>query len=399
MTTKKGRRLKFAYFTLEGLGSFAVAFYFYYIFFFMQHQFGFTSKDNLAFAALNGLVYIFFSWQAGRFAQRCGYFNALKLGFSVMIFALAVGSLLNSVPAIVMDTVLLTIGMCFLWPPIEALVSEGEDATGLPRMVGTYNVVWAGTNALALFGGGTLVEKFGFKILFLLPLAILTVELVMIFWLEKQANDVASAAASRPVVTLPPDPHRPSPAKTKAFLRMAWLANPFAYVAINTFIPMLPTLATHFHLSPMFAGFACSLWCFVRLGTFIVLWLWTDWHYRFHWLVTAFATLIVSFAAILIVPNLVAVLVAQIFFGIAIGLIYYSSLFYSMDASKAKGEHGGIHEAAIGVGNFVGPAVGAASLQFLPQYTSAAALAVSGLLAVGLCGLVWLRRHPAKQVI
>jgi predicted MFS family arabinose efflux permease len=388
MITKKGRRLKFAYFTLEGLGSFAVAFYFYYIFFFMRDQFGFTSKDNLAFAALNGLVYIFFSWQAGRFAQRCGYFNALKLGFSVMIFALAVGSLLNSVPAIVMDTVLLTIGMCFLWPPIEALVSEGEDATGLPRMVGTYNVVWAATNALALFGGGTLVEKFGFKTLFLLPLVILIAELVAVFWLEKQADDVASAAASRPVVTLPPDPHRPSPAKTKAFLTMAWLANPFAYIAINTFIPMLPTLAAHFHLSPMFAGFACSLWCFVRLGTFIVLWLWTDWHYRFRWLVTAFATLIVSFAAILIVPNLVAVLVAQIFFGAAIGLIYYSSLFYSMDAGKNKGEHGGIHEAAIGVGNFVGPALCAASLQWVPQYANSGAIAVSGLLMFGFGALL-----------
>jgi predicted MFS family arabinose efflux permease len=387
MITKKGRRLKFAYFALEGLGSFASAFYFYYLYFFMRDQFGFTGKDNLAFAALNGLIYVFFSWQAGRFAQRRGYFNALKLGFSVMIFALAVGSLLHSIAAIVMDTVLLSTGMCFLWPTIEALVSEGEDATGLPRMVGTYNVVWAATNALALFVGGTLVEKFGFKTLFLLPLVILTAELVAVLWLEKHANDVASAISSQPVVALPPDPHRPSSAKTKAFLSMAWLANPFAYIAINTFIPMLPTLAAHFHFSPMFAGFACSLWCFVRLGTFIVLWHWTDWHYRFRWLVTAFATLIVSFAAILIVPNLAVLLVAQIFFGAAIGLIYYSSLFYSMDASEAKGEHGGIHEAAIGVGNFVGPGLGAASLQFLPHANSGA-IAVSGLLMLGFGALL-----------
>ena len=73
-------------------------------------------------------------------------------------------------------------------------------------------------------------------------------------------------------------------------------------------------------------------------------------------------------------------MLAQIFFGVAIGLIYYSSLFYSMDASEAKGEHGGIHEAAIGVGNCIGPAVGAASLQFLPQYANSGAIAVSALL-------------------
>ena len=388
MITKKGRRLKFAYFTLEGLGSFASAFYFYYLYFLMQHEFGFSGKDNLAFAALNGLVYVFFSWQAGRFAQRRGYFNALKLGFSVMIFALAIGAMLHTVLAIVMDTVLLSAGLCFLWPTIEALVSEGEDAKGLPRMVGTYNVGWAATNALALFVGGTLVEKFGFKTLFLLPLVIFVAELAAVLWLEKHANDVASAAAGQPVVKPPPDPHRPSPAKTKAFLRMAWLANPFAYIAINTFIPMLPTLAAHFHFSPMFAGFACSLWCFVRLGTFIVLWHWTDWHYRFRWLVMAFATLIVSFAAILIVPHLAVLLLAQIFFGVAIGLIYYSSLFYSMDAGEAKGEHGGIHEAAIGVGNFIGPALGAAALQWVPQYANSGAIAVSGLLLLGFGALL-----------
>ena len=172
---------------------------------------------------------------------------------------------------------------------------------------------------------------------------------------------------------------------------MAWVANPFAYLAINTFIPLLPTLAAHFNLSPMFAGFACSLWGFVRLGTFIALWAWTDWHYRFRWLVTAFATLIVSFATILIVPSLAVLLLAQIFFGAAIGLIYYSSLFYSMDASEAKGEHGGIHEAAIGVGNCIGPAVGAASLQWLPQYANGGAIAVSALLLCGLGALagIW----------
>ncbi len=385
MITKKRRRLKLAYFTLGGLGSFTTSFYSYYLYFFLQKRFGFDSKHNLALAGALGFIYVFAAWQGGRFGQRCGYFNSLKLGFSLMILALAVGSQLNSAVGLMLATAMFTIGMCFLWPTIEALVSEGEDATGLPRMVGTYNVVWAATNALALFGGGLLVEKFGFKTIFFLPLAILIVELAAVLWLEKHAS---AAAASRPVVALPPDPHRPSPAKTKAFLRMAWLANPFAYIAINTLIPLLPTVAAHFHLSPMFAGFTCSLWCFVRLGIFIVLWHWTDWHYRFRWLVMAFATLIVSFAAILIVPNLAVLLLAQIFFGAAIGLIYYSSLFYSMDASEAKGEHGGIHEAAIGIGNCVGPAVGAASLQWVPQFANSGAIAVSLLLLCGFGALL-----------
>ena len=145
----------------------------------------------------------------------------------------------------------------------------------------------------------------------------------------------------------------------------------------------MPGIAAQFHLSPMLAGFACSLWGFARLGTFLALWFWTGWHYRFRWLVTALACSLFRSRRFSPCRTSRWCSRAQIFFGVAIGLIYYSSLFYSMDASETKGEHGGIHEAAIGVGNFVGPGVGAASLQFLPQYANSGALAVSALLLAG----------------
>lgn len=386
MITKGGRELTNACFVLEGLSSFSTAFNSYYLYFYMRDQFDFGNKENLAFAALNGLVYTISAWQGGRFAQRRGYFTALKIGFTLMILALMVASQSRFAAGVIAATGLFNVGMCFLWPTLEAMVSEGGDAVSLPRAVGTYNLVWASTNALALFLGGTLVETFGFKTIFYLPLALCVGQLATTLWLEKRVNDPTAKNAPAPV--LPPDPHRPSLTKTRAFLRMAWLANPVAYIAIYTFIPELPGVAAKFHLTPMFAGFACSLWCFVRFGTFLTLWLWTGWHYRFRWLVTAFALLIVSFVSILTVPSLVVLIIAQLFFGGAIGLIYYSSLFYSMDAGDTKGEHGGIHEAAIGLGNCIGPATGAVTLQFLPGLPHGSALAVSLLLLCGFGGLL-----------
>ena len=186
-------------------------------------------------------------------------------------------------------------------------------------------------------------------------------------------------------------------AKAKLFLRMAWLANPFAYVSLNTLIALTPGVAKRLGLSTMLAGFCCSVWCFARLGAFIALWFWGGWHYRFRWLLAAYVALVAAFAAMLMVPNLVVLLVAQVGFGSALGLIYYSSLFYSMDLSETKGEHGGIHEAAIGLGNFAGPAVGAVSLQFLPQYANSSAVAVSGLLILGLGGLLGIWRLGKAQ--
>jgi predicted MFS family arabinose efflux permease len=259
---------------------------------------------------------------------------------------------------------------------------------GVPRAVGIYNIVWAATNALGFFIGGTLVEKFGFKSIFYLPLAMVLAQIALVFWLQNQADETARASAGKQITAPPPDPNRPSPARARTFLKMAWLANPFAYIAINTLIAVTPGLAAKFQISPMFAGFVWSLWCFARLGAFVVLWRWTDWHYRFRWLAAAYSVLILSFATILLSPNLIVLIVAQIFFGGAIGLIYYSSLFYSMDGGPAKSEHGGIHEAAIGLGNCVGPAIGAAALEFLPQYANSGAIAVSMLLLGGFGGLV-----------
>ena len=379
-------------FTIEGLNSFGTVLYFTYIYFLLHDQFGFTDKANLAVAALLGFCYALSSWQAGKLAQRWGYFNALKLGFAIMAAGLLAGAQLNFAAGKIAAAVVVTLGICFIWPVLEALISEGETPDRVPHAVGIYNITWAATNAGALFIGGTLIEKFGYQSIFYIPVVIIAGQIALTFWLEK----LPVPAAVEKTSALPHDANRPAPALAKMFQRLAWLANPFAYIAINTLIAVLPGVAAKFHLTPMFAGFACSLWCFVRLAAFVALWRWPGWHYRFRWLVTAFAALVLSFAAILIVPNLAVVLVAQIFFGVAIGLTYYSSLFYSMDASDAKSEHGGIHEAAIGAGNFLGPAVGAVSLQCVPGAANAGAWAVSGLLLVGLGGLLWLRKRPAK---
>jgi predicted MFS family arabinose efflux permease len=374
--------------TIEGLNSFGTVLYFTYLYFLLHAKFGFTNKSNLAVAALLGLCYALVSWQAGRLAQRWGYFTALKSGFGIMAGALLVGAQLGSAAGEIISAAAVTLGMCFTWPVLEALISENETPGRVPHAVGIYNITWAATNAAALFIGGTLVETLGYRSIFYIPAVILAGQILLTLRLEKLPPP---AALEKPSAGLR-DPDRPAPASAKNFQQLAWLANPFAYIAINTLIAELPGIAAKFHLTPMFAGFACSLWGFARLGAFMLLWRWPGWHYRFCWLVTAFSLLALAFAAILIVPNLAVVLAAQIFFGLAIGLIYYSSLFYSLDASDTKSEHGGIHEAAIGAGNCLGPAAGAVSLQFLPHAANAGAWAVSGLLLAGLGGLLWLRK-------
>jgi len=387
------RQLKTGYFLVTGLNSFAVTLYLFYFYFFTQTRFGFGNKANLLLAASSGLIYAFGAWWGGRFAQRAGYFAALKVGFIVMCGAMLAGAGATSAAAHVGLLWLATVGICFTWPALEALASDGESPTGLQRAVGIYNVVWAATAALGYFLGGALFDRFGLTTMFYVPAVCAIVQLAIVLRLERVARTVTPSPTSGEVGgVIVPEPHRPSAARAKSFLRMAWLANPFAYIATNTLIAVMPGLAQRLELSTTLAGFCGSVWCFARLAAFYGLWRWTGWHYRFRWLLAAYLALMAMFAAILSAPNVAVLVLAQFILGGALGLLYYSSLFYSMDAGDAKGEHGGIHEAAIGLGNFAGPAVRAASPPFFPHHTSNGVIAVSVLLLGGLFGLVAIGR-------
>src|SRR5438552_3939961 len=105
-------RVKAGVFVLEGLNSLSVTLYLYYIFFFTQTRFGFTSQRNLVLAATVGFVYIFASVCGGRFGQRHGYFAALRVGFPVMAGALLVGLWVENVAAHLILFWVYTAGTC-----------------------------------------------------------------------------------------------------------------------------------------------------------------------------------------------------------------------------------------------------------------------------------------------
>jgi MFS family permease len=298
-----------------------------------------------------------------------------------------------------------TIMLLFTWPALEALVSENETQAGVQHNVGVYNCTWASAGAVAYFVGGKLYDCLGHAAVFWVPAGIFAVQFAIAVWLGRQRVEGRSSFAKATEDTgsrvegeqiaeprLPEEKAWHQPVPPKRFLQMAWLSNPFAYVGINTVIAVMPGVGSKLGLSPTQVGLFCSVWWFARLGTFALLWQWRGWHYRFRWLLAAFVMLVGSFLLLLLAADIWLLVLAQVFFGFAVGLIYYSSLFYSMDVGgETQGEHGGLHEAAIGAGVFAGPAVGAAALQFSPMHSSNGVFAVGVLLLCGLCGLAGLR--------
>jgi MFS family permease len=391
------RTNKIGYFVLEALNSLSTTYYFYYLYFFTEQKFGFGKLQNLGLAALLGFLYMFAAVYGGRFGQRRGYFNALKVGCLLMALAIGSGAFASSALVHVLLAMVANVAMCFTWPTLEALVSEGESPKSLQRKLGIYNLVWGGFGAVAYFTGGTLVEKTNYLGMFYVPAAILLVQLALTLWLERRARVDPGVRMDTTADELPHDERERSPVSPQTFLKMAWLANPFGYLAINTVVAVMPAVAAKLALDASQTGIFCSLWFFVRTAAFALLWAWTGWHYRFRWLASAFVGIVVSFGVILSAVNLPLLLVAQVVFGLSLGLVYYSSLYYSMDVGETKGEHGGFHEAAIGAGCFGGPAMGAAALYLFPNSPDSSTWAVVALLCCGFIGLLWLRFSRASK--
>ncbi len=382
---------KILFYLIELIHCYAFVYYSNFLFFYLQRTFGFGEVKNLLTAALGGLVYIVAAWQGGKWVERYGCIRMLYMGSCGVILSLALGMVCTTPTAQVMVFCLWIVGISFIWPALETLISEKAGAS-LSKMVGIYNVIWAAGGAVGYFTGGILIEKLGMASLFWLPLGLTVVELAMLpcaaRWLKKE-ND--RQCHEEPLAS----PF--CPADAKRFLRMAWLANPCSYVAINTVVPLIPSIAGKLALSTGMAGIVCSLWMFARLAAFAAFWRWTGWHYRFRWLAGSFLLMIVCFLGFLIAQSIGLLLVAQVGFGLSIGLIYYSSLYYSMNVTENQGSNAGLHEAMIGAGMFIGPAFGAATLYLVPAAIGIGAWSVGGLLCAGFSGLLFVRYYRTKS--
>lgn len=391
------------YFALTAANTLASSYYLNYLFFLLQERFGFGNRENLLVSALYGFIYIFSAWQCGRFAQRRGYATSVQLGFGLLAICMLASGWLDAAGVRTATGHLIVLSvysvvLLLTWPALEAVTTAHAPASRLPHLVGVYNCTWSSAAALAYFTGGAMYERLGPIAVFWMPAALFAGQFIVARWLSARTAAVDLPVALPQAAVAHPEPaafEQSVPPRT--FLTLAWVASPFSYVAIYTILPVMPGLAVRLGLSPTETGIVCSIWMFARLGTFVGLWGWKGWHYRFRWLIAAQALLVASFAAILLAPTLAILVAAQVAFGLAIGLIYYSSLFYSMDVGDTAAEHGGIHEAVIGLGSFAGPAVGAAALRLAPEQPNAGVMAVTGLLTAGLGVLVTIWRRAKKS--
>jgi hypothetical protein len=355
--------------------------------FFMKDRFGWGMRQNFVLAAAQGMAYVPAALLAGRITGLLGRGGALRIAY-FLLTALAVAAWklaggLGSAGAVAGVVVLYTFVIGTTWPVLESLVAGGEPS-GMALRLSTYNVVWPAAGALAIAIEGTLIKHWG-QAIFLVPAALHGLALLLVV-ANFRKKTLASHDASLPHAEPEPELVR---VRTLA-LWMSRTALPATYTVIYGLMPLMPFLGVMKNLGTSTQTVVASVWLFSRFAAFVVLAMGTWWHTRPRLLLWAALAMLVAFFGMTLPPTLgrspgidLGCMIAwQAVLGAALGMIYSASLYFGMALSKGSTEHGGYHEALIGLGWVLGPGAGAMAERIKPGEMWVGIAAVGAVIAL-----------------
>ena len=411
------------YYVVEGLSSHAVAFMLASIYFYTTRQFGWGSTQNFLLAAVLGVIYVAGALTAHPVATRLGRRGTLVLSYAVMSAGAVLALLLPSPLALVAILLVYSGVSAITWPALESLVSGGAEPGELARRLGVYNCVWSGAGAVTVAGAGA-VLKYWPSGIFIQP-AVVHAAMALLLWVALRRSEPGNVPEARATAAEPAEPEVVIPravvvpreghdAAEPELLRvrtlalwMSRLALPATFVVISSLLAAMPTLPLIRRLDPTAGTVLASVWMASRWVAFLVLGVTTWWHTRPRALLLASILLLMAFVAVTFQPEwlpgspAVATLpwvawlaLWQVALGLALGLIYSASLYFGMVLSEGSTEHGGYHEALIGLGTVVGPGAGALAERLGHGSSAWGVAAVAAVIAASVlaCGCVAARR-------
>jgi MFS family permease len=339
------------------------------IFFYTQQRFGWTLRSNFLLAAAQGATYVCGAMSAGRLSTRWPARTALARLYVAMCL---VGCLGAAFPRSWVLATLLPIyaGLgAMTWPILESLVSTGLESHALSRRIAVYNLVWSGSGAMVIALNGSVIEHFP-RGVFAIP-AVLHASCITILVLASRRAIPAQIESAEPKDPIAPPDVEPELLRLRtSALWLSRVALPATYVLIYSLMALMPSLPVFHSLDAAHQTLAGSTWMAARLVAFIILGLASWWHTRPRILVLAAAIMLLGFLGVVIRPSdllgpaaqsadLLSMILWQIPLGLALGMIYAASLYFGMVLSEGSTEHGGYHEALIGLGSILGPGAGA----------------------------------------
>jgi hypothetical protein len=384
--TRKPTLRLFDYYLIEGMSSFAATIFLLGIYFWARARYNFSNTENLALGALQGLGHMVSSRLCGRLGDRWGYNRLLVLGISLIALISLTGWIPEArwLPFVVIT--LYSSAIAITWPALEGGAMHLPGSINMPQRLGIYNLVWSFAGAIGFALSGFIFE-WKVDAIFWIPGLVHVAQLVWI--LTQRGRHVIDGSAA---MDFPHVGDHQSPEVKKQLTSMAWLSNSLGYFLIGGFAALTPHLGERLGLSPFWTIWLGASLLAARAIGFIVLYAWNGWHYQRSWSHYALWSAPIYLALIFFTHHLAVTAAACLLLGFSLGLSYYMSIYYSLDASDHKGEQGGLHEALIGLGILTGPLAGAiGGLATGTTYGAKITIIVSALL-IAVAGWMRVRR-------
>ncbi len=384
------RRYLARVFTLEILGSIGGNLLQFAIFFYMQKRFGWGARRNLLLASAQGMTYIIGALSINPLSRRIHRRTLLMFLHSFMAAAVFVAAILPNPVLIVVLVLSYPLFSGAQWPLLESLVAIDASPEEISRRISIYNVVWSGTGAVTIALCGIVITLFPPGI-FLATVAAHLTALGLLTRFHPPAHQAAAAHL---------DPEPELFALRTAAMRLSRIVLPATFAVIYSLGALMPSLPVIHSAAPEVRTLLASVWMIARWFCFIFLGMTAWWHTRPRALLLAAIVLLAAFLGITLIPSVISMILWQIGLGVAMGLIYSSSLYFGMVLSEGSTAQNAYHEALIGLGCVLGPGSGALAEIILPENRHASVIAIGTILWISLLAAAWvsLQSRPSRKL-
>jgi MFS family permease len=344
------------------------------LYFIAEREYGFSRTDSLLLAFLNGILYTLVAMRAGptvRFLERHMSPRA-ALGLVLVVqAALAPLVLVPSVAVLWCSAIAMTALGALQWPIVQSFLASGRHGKSMRQAIGWWNASWMLATAVGLALAGPLEAAHLTR--WAIPL-LLPVNLIAMLFLAR--------FPARPAAHDPDAQARHVPPTYRPLLAASRVLHPMGYLVIGALSPILPYLFDNLKTPDSWQAPIGSTWHVARLLAVIILWQTAFWHGRATSLVVAGTLLTAGFAISVASPSEWGLVVGLAALVLGQGAIYYSAIYYGLAVGAGEVDAGGTHEALVGAGYFMGPAIGLATYS-LDAGTPVFVAGVVGALCVG----------------
>lgn len=315
-----------------------------------------TSFWGLAMIGVIGaFVYSIVCFIMGGLVKKLDPYKMMVIGASVYAATFSMGIVADAMWHLILIYVVAGIAAAFYWPMVEAALVHGTTGEVQNRRIGVFNISWSLADALGTAAAGGLYllwPRLPFVVLILTMALVLIITVVASRHVDK--DDQTGAEAS-----VKPSFSRQIDEGTRFnYARAAWISNFFAHGVTNVLRSVFTAPAVDiFKMSPLTIGLVVGTFNGIRTLTFAYLRRGTGWTYNPTVLTSANLLLATGMATIVgaayFAPTDFAtgvVFMAMVITGLGCGVIYYSSIYYSINLSHVVASHTRLHEAYLGAG-------------------------------------------------